>query len=167
MRQKNNKTNKQSPYACRCLWPEWWQAWFLLAPCQCIARGCPRVSEAVYPLATCVERSSEIHRHWCMLSFLFRDLWATHTHTHARKVYHLANTWEPRRLNLQWFDQSGRSPSLSLVNRFCQHRWHSLIPSLLGKEQTWQKWIGFSFELQTRTLAVMAATEIPVQRNVV
>lgn len=90
--QKKKKENKQSPYAYFCLWPEWWQAWFLLALCQCIARGCPRVSEAAYPLAICVDCSLEMHRHWCLLSFLPRHPWATYPHKHR----HLKPTIWPR-----------------------------------------------------------------------
>lgn len=89
---KQDKKTKQSPYAYFCLWPKWWQAWFLLAPCQCIARGCPRVSEAAYPLATCVDCSLEMHRHWCLLSFLPRHPRATYPHKHR----HLKPTIWPR-----------------------------------------------------------------------
>lgn len=58
-----------------------------------------------------------------------------HTHTHTPEAYHLAKTWGPCCCGLQWSDHLALFLSLSLISRCCQHRWHSLTPSPLGKGQ--------------------------------
>lgn len=70
----------------------------------------------------------------------------TRTHIHTFEAYRLAKAWGPCCHSLQWSDHLALFLSLSPVSQRHQHRWHSLIISLLGKEQP--EW---SFKQYTHT----------------